>query len=56
MLPLKYLCKFWRTLETRLINCEINLDLDWSGNCVIVANVASETTFSISNTKLVVMF
>ena len=25
MAPLKYLSNFWRTLETPLINCEINL-------------------------------
>ena len=30
MVPLKYLCNFWRTLETPLINCEINLILTWS--------------------------
>ena len=27
MVPLKYLSNFWRTLEMRLINCEINLIL-----------------------------
>ena len=27
MVPLKYLCKFWRHLEMPLINCEINLIL-----------------------------
>ena len=36
MIPLKYLSKFWRTLEMPLINCEIELILDWSGNCVII--------------------
>ena len=28
--PLKYLSKFWRTLEMQLVNCEINLALTWS--------------------------
>ena len=28
--PLKYLFNFWRTLEMPLINCEINLILNWS--------------------------
>ena len=48
---LKYLSN-WRTL----INCEINLDLNWSENCIIVAtNVAAQsTTFSITDTKLYV--
>ena len=35
MVPLKYLSNFWRTLEMPLINCEINLFLTWSENCVI---------------------
>ena len=39
-----------------LINCEITLDLNWSGNSVIVAtNEANQaTTFSITDTKLYV--
>ena len=28
MVPLKYHCNFWRTLEIPLINCEITVDLD----------------------------
>ena len=35
MVPLKYLSNFWRTLEMPLINCEIELILTWSKNCVI---------------------
>ena len=36
-----------------LINFEINLDLNWSKNCVIVANNADQaTTFSITDIKL----
>ena len=35
MVPLKYLSNFWGTLEMCLINWEINLDLNWSKNCVI---------------------
>ena len=35
--PLKYLSNFWRALEIALINCEINLILTWSANCVIVS-------------------
>ena len=54
MVPLKYLRNFCRTLEMPLFNCEINLDLKWSNNCVIVAiSVATQaTTFSITHTKL----
>ena len=49
MVPLKYLSNFWRTLEMPLINCEINLILKWSANCVFVStNVANQNaTFSI---------
>ena len=56
MVPLKYLSNFWRILEMPLINCEINLILTWSANCVIVStNVANQNaTFAITNTKLYV--
>ena len=36
IMPLKYLSNFWRTLVIPLINCEINLILTWSGNCVLI--------------------
>ena len=42
MVPLKYLSRFWRTLEIPLINCEVNIILTWSEDCVIVyTNVAN---------------
>ena len=36
MVPLKILSNFWRTLEMPLVNCEIELILTWSRNCVII--------------------
>ena len=56
MVPLKYLGNLWRTLKTPLSNCEINLDLKWSKNYVIVAtNLAAQATTSpITDTKLFV--
>ena len=56
ILPLKYLRNFWRTLEMPLINCEINLVLTWSTNCVIIStNVANQNEkFEITDTKLYV--
>ena len=56
MVPLKYLSNLWRTLEMPLINCEINLDLNWSEKCVIVAtNIAAQAAiFSITDTRLYV--
>ena len=56
MVPLKCLSNFRRTLEMSLINCEINLILTWSTNCVIIAgNVANQNaTFEITDAKLYV--
>ena len=55
MAPLKYLGNFWRTLEISLINCEINLILTWSANCVISTAAHNQvTTFAITDTKLYV--
>ena len=54
MVPLKYLSNFWRTLEMPLINCEVNLILTWSSDCVIIAtnNQDQAATFEITDTKL----
>ena len=56
MVPLKYLSNFWRTLEMPLINCEVELILNWSANCVIIyTNVANQVpTFTITETNLCV--
>ena len=35
MVALKYLSNFWRTFEMPLINCEVNLILTWSKDCVM---------------------
>ena len=35
--PLKYLSKFWRSLEMPLISCEIELKLKWTNYCVLSA-------------------
>ena len=43
---LKYLSNFWRTFEMLLINCEVNLILTWSSNCVI-SSPTGETKFEI---------
>ena len=54
MVPLKYLSNFWRTLEMPLINREVELNLTWSGNCVIIyTNIANQNpTFTITETTL----
>ena len=53
MVPLKYLSHFRRSLEMPLINCDVNLVLTSSGNCVIVyTDVADQgATFTITETK-----
>ena len=69
VIPLKHLSIFWRTLNIRLINCEIELILTWSKNCILAgmtvratgnnndlsANVApTGSEFQIKDTKLYV--
>ena len=62
-IPLKHLSKFWRALNILLINCEEELVLTWSKNCVLAdmttgyaegtAIVAlSGVTFKITGTNL----
>ena len=53
IVPLKHLSNFWRTLEMLLINCEVNLVLTWSKDCVIT-NFTGEEKFGITETKLYV--
>ena len=56
MVILKYLSNFWRTLTMPLINCEINLQLKWSGKCIIVPGIANKQnpTFQINHIKFYV--
>ena len=51
IVPLKHLSNFWRILEMLLINCEVNLILTWSRDCVIT-NSTSAGKFAITETKL----
>ena len=51
-MPLKHLSNFWRNFEILLINCESNLILTWSKDCVII-NSEGEEKFAITETKLV---
>ena len=54
MVPLIYLSNFWRTHEMPLINCKVELILDWSANCVIIStNIANQIpTFTITDKSL----
>ena len=51
--PLKYLRKFWRSLEMPLINCKVELSLSWNPNCVL-SNLVGPSTFTITDAKLYV--
>ena len=53
VVSLKYLIIFWRSLEIPLINCKVELLLKWYENCVL-SNVAGNSTFTITDTKLYV--
>ena len=35
VIPLKHLSNFWKSLNISLINCEIELILTWSENCIL---------------------
>ena len=50
--PLKYLSNFWRSLEMPLINCKVELSLNWIERCLLT--VANTATFEITDAKLYV--
>ena len=52
--PLKYLNNFWRSLEMPLINCKVELTLNWYTNCVTIIGNGTAATFTITDTKLYV--
>ena len=54
MVLLKYLSNVWRTLHMYLINCEVNLVLTWSTNCVVTSCTSANqaTTFAVTDRKL----
>ena len=69
VIPLKYLSNFWRSLDTLLINCETEIILTWTKNCVLADMTVralgnnndpqeiiapSGATFEITDTKLYV--
>ena len=56
MVGWKYLSNFRRTLEIPLINCEFELIVDWSTNCVIIYTdfVNQNPTFTLTETSLYV--
>ena len=55
-IPLKYFSNFWRSLDLPLINCEIELDLSWTKDCVLIKqnNNITGLNLLITSTKLYV--
>ena len=55
-IPLKYLSNFWRFLDLPLMNCEMQLDLSWTKDCVLIEhhNNIEGVHFKIASTKLYV--
>ena len=52
--PLKYLSNFWRSLEMPLINCKVELSLEWYAKCVLIIGNGTAATFAMTYTKLYV--
>ena len=54
VVPLKYLSNFWRSLEMPLINCKVELSLEWYENCIL-SSAGIAAIFTITDTKLYVL-
>ena len=53
-IPLKYLNKIWRFLNLPLLNREIEFDLSWTKDCVLIEhyNIITGVNSMITSTKL----
>ena len=59
VIPLKFLSNFWRSLKIPLINCDVEVILTWTKNCVladmrVANNPPTALGFQIKDTKLYV--
>ena len=61
MQHIKYLCNFWRSIEMSLINCKVELKLNWTKHCVLATDGndnddanSSNIICTIKDTKLYV--
>ena len=52
--PLKYMRKFWRSLEMPLINWKIYPELNWIEDCIL-SNVGDSAKFKLTYGKLFVL-
>ena len=51
---LKYLSKFWRTLDKTLTNCEVNIILTWSEDCVITYTATNSAGAQVDPPEIIV--
>ena len=61
VIPLKNLSNFWRGLDILLINCEVELILTWSRNCVladmtVANNPPTGLEFQITDNKITKLY
>ena len=52
--PLKYLGNFQRSSEMPLINCKVELSLEWYTKCVLIIGNGTNANFAVTDTKLYV--
>ena len=52
--PLKYLSNIWKSLEIPLINCKVELSLDWYAKCMLNIGNGTAATFAVTDTKFYV--
>ena len=51
-MALKYLSKFWRSLEMSLINCKVELRLKWPKHCVLAPDGTENADANYNNVIL----
>ena len=54
LVPLKYISNFFRSLELRLINTKLYIELNWTKNSVMSTGDDDSTKFQITKTELYV--
>ena len=53
---LKYLINFWRTLEMLLINCKIELKINWTKHCVLDVDGTDNTNCNLDSIIFNIIF
>ena len=46
-MSLKYLSNFWRSLNIPLINCEVELILNWIKSCVLIIKATRDANYDV---------